>query len=252
MSTEGDTSTGAEPATDTNGGGAGGRLRSTISFPYGSLKDAEQVAKALHEAWGGSTSPEQLAGGMDQTPKSGAFRNKTATARIFGLTQASRGKISLTNRGRQIVDPQTRAAARVDAFLHVPLFARLYERYKASNLPPDRGLEQTILDLGVSAKQTAKARQAFQRSAEQAGFFRQQPGRLVKPPTNLPDSDAAEESEEGDALKRPAATAGVMPDAVQASILTLLQEGRSWSAEKTHEFVEATRKLNELLAPKKS
>lgn len=250
MNNEGAASTAAEPSTGSDGTGTSERGRSTISFPYGSLKDAEQIADALHKTWGGTTSPEQLAGGMNQTPKSGAFRNKTAAARIFGLTQTSRGKVSLTTLGGQIVDPQTRADARVKAFLNVPLFAKLYERYKTSNLPPDGGLEQTILGLGVSKKQTAKARQAFQRSAEQAGFFRQQPGRLVKPPTNLPDSAAAETSEEGGALNHPAATAGAMPEAVQASIMTLLQEGRSWSAEKTHEFVEATRKLNELLAPK--
>jgi hypothetical protein len=252
MGSENDTGSGAAPAADTNEAGAGARIRSTISFPYGSLKDAEQIADALHKTWGGATSPEQLAGGMNQTPTSGAFRNKTAAARIFGLTRSARGQISLTNLGRQIVDPQTRADARVKAFLHVPLFSKLHEEYKTSNLPPDGGLEQTILGLGVSKKQTSKARQMFQRSAEQAGFFRQQPGRLVKPPTNLSDSDAVEEAEKGGPLNRPATTSGVMPEAVQASILTLLQEGGSWSAEKTHEFVEATRKLNELLAPKRA
>src|SRR4051794_23505496 len=113
-----------------------GNIRSTIGFPYGSLSDAEQVAKALHDHWGGSTSPEQLAASMSASPRSGAFRNKTATARTFKLTETSRGKITLTTLGRQIVDPQTRADARVEAFLAVPLFGKLHDEFKSDALPP--------------------------------------------------------------------------------------------------------------------
>src|SRR4051812_7307354 len=117
------------PGTDSVEGSNGRYQQSAISFPYGSLKDAEQIAKALHEIWGGSASPEQLSGGLNQTPKSGAFRKKTAAARIFGLTETGRGQISLTALGRRILDPQTPADARVEAFLHVPLFAELYEDF---------------------------------------------------------------------------------------------------------------------------
>lgn len=45
--------------------------------------------------------------------------------------------------GRKILDPQTRANARVEAFLAVPLFKALFEEYKNSQLPPDKGLEKT-------------------------------------------------------------------------------------------------------------
>src|SRR2546421_310691 len=69
--------------------------RSTISFPYGSLEDAEEVAKAVHE-WGGhDVSQDQLAAALTTTVKSSGFRTKLATARVFGVIDG-RGEVSLT------------------------------------------------------------------------------------------------------------------------------------------------------------
>jgi hypothetical protein len=230
--------------------------RSTVAFPYSPLRDAEMIAQELHDKWGGAASLDQLSGGMGTGPRGGTFRVKVATARTFGVTTAVKdGSISLTDLGRSLLDPQTRAAARVDAFLTVPLFSRLVEEYKGSLLPPTSGLEQKIADLGVSAKQVSKARVAFQRSAEQAGFFKHGKDRLVLPP-KLPESSEK---------RRSAPSSGSHPDASRENRehnlsvptlpaplpelwLTLLRDGRSWSAEKTQEFVEAARKLHDLLS----
>ena len=48
-------------------------------------------------------------------------------------------------------------------------------------LPPAAALEREMGQLGVASKQTGKARQAFERSAEQAGFFAHGADRLVMP-----------------------------------------------------------------------
>jgi hypothetical protein len=224
-------------------------LRSTIGFPYTGLKDAEQIARALHESWGGSASPDQLAASptLHASPRSGAFRTKVATARTFRVIAISRGNIALTELGRKLVDPQTRAAARVEAFLIVPLFSALVNEYRGNTLPPDEGLEQKILDLGVSVKQTARARQAFQRSAELAGFFKMGKDRLVQP-ANLPGADdpppAAKDLKQNGGL--PPSTVA-LPAPLSELWLTLLREGRSWSPEKIQEFVEAARTLHDLL-----
>jgi hypothetical protein len=224
-------------------------LRSTIAFPYSGLKDAEQIARALHDSWGGAASPDQLAASptLDASPRSGAFRTKVATAKTFGVISVSRNNIALTDLGRKLVDPQTRAAARVEAFLAVPLFAALINEYKGTMLPPDSGLEQKISDLGVSVKQTAKARQAFQRSAELAGFFKMGKERLVQP-ANLPGSDKPpapprEPKQDGE---MPASTA-TLPAPLPELWLKLLQDGRDWSPEKIQEFVDAARTLHGLL-----
>lgn len=227
--------------------------RSTIAFPYGSLKDAEQIAQELHETWGGSTSPEQLAGGLDSNPRSGAFRGKVATARTFGLVSVSRGNIALTPLGRRIVDPQSRAAARVDAFLAVPLFAKVFESWKGYSLPPDEGLEQQMAEFGVSSKQTDKARQAFQRSAEQAGFFEHGRHRLVQPPANgadAPESPAPERGQKDRGAVAPLVTGTTDGSGVPLPELwlRLLNEGQEWSAEQTHQFVQLARDMHKLLA----
>jgi hypothetical protein len=253
-----DTTAPIEPAEETDTAGSvepSPPNRSTIEFPYGSLKDGEQIAGELHRQWGDSASPEQLAGGMDSSPRSGAFRIKVAAARMFGLVNTSRGNLSLSALGRRVIASETRPNARVEAFLSVALFNALFREYNGAQLPPDAGLEKKIEELGVTPKQVQKARQSFQRSADLAGFFRHGRSRLVQPPTDVRDSGESSSKrentrEEGERMNPPApilpASNGAVP--FPDLWLTLLREGHSWSAEETHEFVEHARKLHEFLA----
>jgi hypothetical protein len=223
-------------------------LRSTIGFPYSPLKDAELIAKELQDEWGGKASPDQLAAGLNASPKSGSFRTKIATARTFGVTSATRGSISLTDLGRKLIDPQSRDVARVEAFMAVPLFAALAEEYKGSMLPPDSGLERKIRDLGVSAKQTAKARQAFQRSAEQAGFFKHGRQRLV-PPANVPGAERRNDTNlQGGGGSGDVSRTTSLPGPLVDLWVALLDEGAAWSPEKIQEYVVAARLLRSALA----
>jgi hypothetical protein len=66
-------------------------------------------------------------------------------------------------------------------FLTVPLYQRLYDNYKGFTLPGPGALEKFMRDVGLSSKQTGKARHAFTRSAKQAGFFAHGEDRLVRP-----------------------------------------------------------------------
>lgn len=75
----------------------------------------------------------------------------------------------------------TERAARAEAFMRVPLYAGVYDKYRGHLLPPAKALEREMQGLGVSSKQTDKARQAFERSARQAGYFESGEDRLVKP-----------------------------------------------------------------------
>lgn len=167
------------------------RGRSTIVFPYDHLASAERVAQAVHEKHGGHCEMDQLAAALDQKPASGGFRLKVSAARIFGLISTSpKGGIDLTGLGARLLDGQTAVSARVEAFLSVPLYSRLYETYRNGILPGDTGLEAKIRELGVTDKQVATARQVFQRSATQAGFFASGKDRLVKPSTGRMGADA--------------------------------------------------------------
>lgn len=162
--------------------GAKGRERSSIQFPYGDLNDAIEVVKKMHERGGMTCTLDQLCAWLGhENINSGTFRTKVAAARMLGLIETSRDNITMRPLGSQILDPQRQTQAKVSAFLSVPLYREIYTRYKGGMLPKDVGLENEMRMLGVAAKQTDKARQAFQRSAKQAGLFGQGEDRLVLP-----------------------------------------------------------------------
>ena len=107
------------------------REQSSIAFPYLDLEAAAEVARAVYNRSGlGTCDLDELAAQMGQT-MSGAFRLKTGTAKIFDFVdKEGKSGIKLSELGRQIVSPETERAARVEAFLRVPLYAAVYDKYK--------------------------------------------------------------------------------------------------------------------------
>jgi hypothetical protein len=103
---------------------------------------------------------------------SGNFRTKIGTAKTFSVIETQQGKYKLTDLGFSIVDKDRAASAKVEAFLAVQLYRKLYEDFRGKQLPPrPAALENTFVNFGVAPKQKERARQAFDRSAQQAGFF---------------------------------------------------------------------------------
>jgi hypothetical protein len=159
------------------------RFQSTIQFPYGDLETGIAVVNVIHGKIGGvSCTPDQLAAAMGQGPRSGNFRLKLSSARIFGLVATSVGKIEITDLGFEIIDPSREKAARAQAFLNVELFRKVYEDFKSKTLPPRPAAFELMLErLGVSPKQKDNARRALDNSAQQAGFYLHGKDRLVMP-----------------------------------------------------------------------
>jgi hypothetical protein len=157
------------------------RERSTIEFPYLDLDAAIEVAKGVHQVSGTSCGWDQLAAKMGQTAKGGGFRLRVMTAKTFGLVTYGQGTVTLTELGQRLNDPQQEKAAKADSFLRVPLYNKIYEQFKNGTLPPADALENEIVKMGVAPKQKGKARQAFQRSANSAGYFWSGSNRLVRP-----------------------------------------------------------------------
>src|SRR5579862_3593068 len=159
-------------ATDQANGNAGSeeskdREQSTIVFPYMDLDEAVGIAKGIH-GLGGSCETDQLAAHLNQSPKSSGFRVRLATAKIFNLMHYEKGGVRLADLGIKICDSQQEARARCEAFLAVPLYKAVYDKYKGASLPPETGLEAAMVSLGVAQKVKDKARQTFQRSARKA------------------------------------------------------------------------------------
>lgn len=169
------------------------RERSTIGFPYVPLEDAVGVAVAIQDKVGsGVVSDDQLAPALDLSQKSSGYRTKLSAARLFGLIESVDGGHKLAELGKRVVDGKQARAAKAEAFLRIPLYNRVYEEHKGSTVPPPAALEREFVSFGVAAKQTTRARQVLDRSAEQAGFFEVGRDRLVRP--TIKDEGHLEES----------------------------------------------------------
>jgi hypothetical protein len=156
--------------------------RSSIDFPYLDLDSAVDVAKSLYRCAGhGGCEMDVLAAEMKQTV-SGAFRLKTGNARMFGFIEKdTKSGNKLSALGVQVTNGETEARAKAEAFLKIPLYEAIFQKYRGHLLPPAKALEREMAQLGVAPKQADKARQVFERSARQSGFFSQGEDRLIQP-----------------------------------------------------------------------
>lgn len=225
------------------------RERSTIQFPYGDLEDAENIASAIHENAGDKCTVEQLATYVRQSPSSGTFRLRLSTASIFGLTENQRGEVALTDLGRRILDPAQQRKARVEAFLRVPLYQAIFNKYTGYMLPPTKALEREMANMGVSSKQTDKARQAFERSAQRAGFFEHgndrltMPARLDGPPPETKPLGEVQDRER----RAGGGGGGGMDPFIQGLIARLPQTDEEWPMRKRAEWLQAAEQVFKLI-----
>lgn len=226
------------------------RGRSTIEWPYFSLDESLKLAKGAHEC-GGSCQVDQLAGHVNQSASGGAFRLKVQAAKFFGLITTGSSSVSLTELGYRMMEADTEREARAEAFMHVPLYAALYENFKGKTLPGNMGLESAMVNLGVVANQKDKARQTFQRSAREAGFFAYGATKLVYPVLNqerqTKGSSAAEISASPTpslaAMYTPAPTGGGngggLPPFVQGLINSLPAPDSDWPLEARRKWLQS-------------
>lgn len=164
------------------------RQYSTVRFPYYDQEDAVSVAKALHEL-GGEAGHDQLARKLGhKTVESGAYRLRLGGAAMFGLIETADRRVRLTDRAKSIfsMHPEDTRAAMIDAFLDVPLFRMIYERYQGRQLPPEDGLKNVIRELGVVPNQIDRVYSTLMRSADTAGYFSSGRGYLVAPVARRP------------------------------------------------------------------
>lgn len=220
-----------------------GRGRSTIGFPYNDLGNAEELTRVLYEH-GRECTPDQLAAWLipAASPESGGFRARVTAAQTFGLIERVRGKLAVTDLADRVLDPGSAPAARVEAFLHVPLFAAVFHEYTGKRLPPASALEQHITRLGVAPKQAARARQALQRSAAHAGFFNAVTDRLVLPAVNgaTPVTAPLGDTEREPASTEPAAAADPM---LRGLFERLPPTSADWSETDREHWIDAARSI---------
>ena len=163
--------------------------RSGITSPYFDLSASISVAQAIQQQGGGTASPDQLAHWLGyKSTSSGTYGTRTSAAsKHFGLIDISGDIIVITERAKTILSPvmpEDAISSKAEAFLAVPLFAKVYEQFRGSQLPPEVGLKNLFLNTyKVLPDRVAQAVRVFLNSAEQAGFFSTSGdrSRLIKP-----------------------------------------------------------------------
>jgi hypothetical protein len=232
--------------------GDGERGRSTISFPYNDLDDVVNVAKAVQAVGGTSCHWDELAAKLGAaSSNSGTFRLRLLAAKTFTILTYDKGVVTLTPLGSRICDPQQEKAARVEAFLAVPLYFKVYEEFKSGSLPPISGLENFMVKVGVAEKQKDKARQVFQRSAKQAGFS-EYGDRLVRPsvkvsdaapmiaPTETPEQPEKKKGKDSDGERE-------LPYFIKGLLEKLPPPDTEWPNDKRAKWLEAMVKIFDLM-----
>jgi hypothetical protein len=163
--------------------------RSGVASPYFDLDASLAVAHAIQQQGGGTASPDQLAHWLGyKSTGSGTYVTRvSAASKHFGLVDNSGDRLALTERAKTILSPvmpEDAVNAKVDAFLSVQLFSKIYEQYRGTQLPPEMGLKNLLLSTyKVLPDRVGQALRVFLNSAEQAGFFSTTGDRskLIKP-----------------------------------------------------------------------
>ena len=158
------------------------REQSSISFPYVSLDDVEEGARAIFgKAGTAEIDVVQAANAMGQSPTGSTFRGRIAGMKLFGLVDTDQGRARLTALGRAISEEHSTAAARIEAFLRIPLYERIKANHHGRTLPKAPAFEHELIEAGVVSKQATRARQVFERSAKHAGFLEPGSDKFVEP-----------------------------------------------------------------------
>lgn len=125
------------------------RARSGVRYPYYDLADGVTVATKMHQEAGGPCSRSQLAAILGHKGvNSGAFLTRLSAAKLFGLIESTPDKkMKVTQRGLAIVapvSPEAAVQAKLDAFLDVELFQKVYKEFDGTTLPADVGLKNLL------------------------------------------------------------------------------------------------------------
>jgi hypothetical protein len=227
----------APPAVAAAAAAAVARQRSTIEFPYVNLEDCEESAVAIFsEAGMTELSVTQAAAAMGTTVDSSSFRVKLSAMRLFGLLTVEQQRVGLTQLAREICENDTKARARVTAFLNVPLYVRLVQEHEGHTLPQAPALEKEIISYGVGAKVADRARQAFDKSAKHANFIRPGSDRFVTPILASPRAETKSATTETQEQSAPGSGDGDGPDdgvdpVIKALVAKIPPTGTQWPLE---------------------
>ena len=245
--------------------------RSGITSPYFDLATSIAVAQIIQQQGAGTSSSQQLAHWLGyKSTNSGTYATRiSAATKHFGLIENSGDIFVITERAKIILSavmPEEVITAKVEAFFAIPLFARVYEQFRGSQLPPEAGLKNLFLNTyKILPDRVAQAVRVFLNSAEQAGFFsfNGDRSRLTSPTVKQKSPSHAEHFNTQDTvLPRSATIAPAKQDtgdenrasgSVDPALISLLHKlpraGKAWTASEQTRFLTALTHTIQFLYP---
>src|ERR1700738_4594307 len=166
------------------------RVTAENRYPVYDLNSSLTVAKAVKEQGGDACTVEQLGAFLSyKNTNGGGFVARIAATKLFGLVISDRGTYKITPRAEAAlwpVSPAARLQALRDAFLGVPIYKQIYERFRGTQLPEEFGMKSLLrTQFQVPpGDRAALAYRVLMDSAEVAGFFTANQGRrthLIEP-----------------------------------------------------------------------
>src|SRR5579862_1318104 len=152
------------------------RRTSGVGFPYYDLAKSIEVAKVIHEKAGGACDRAQLAHLLGyKGTDNGSFLTRVTAAKTFGLIEQDGISLRVTDRGQAIISPVMDGdseRAKLEAFLAVDLFRKVYEQFEGKTLPPLVGLQNLLkTQYQVVPDRAIPTVRVMMDSADQAGLF---------------------------------------------------------------------------------
>jgi hypothetical protein len=244
--------------------------KSATQYPYFDLDDSIAVGKTLHEQGGGTCTRDLVAAALGySTTKSGTFLSRIYAAKLFGLISIEGETLSVTDRATSILHPVLEADAIVgkrDAFLAVPLFQKVYEKFRGATLPPELGIQNLLkTEYKIVPDRIKAATRVMLNSAEQAGFFvagnrnrliaptgviHTAVGKLESAPAKIDGEGGQQQQPE---RKQQPPSGGDGPTGVHPALVAMLRElprpGTPWPKPKKDLFMTAFRSIMDVIYP---
>ena len=123
------------------------RQRSAYLFPAYGFNTALDIARRVEESGGGSLTEETLAINLGLSAKSSGFRLKSLAARQFQLIGKQSDTLTTTPVAKAIFKPTSGEDAQRgfrEAFMAIPLFKAVSERYRGQRLPDSRTFRNVL------------------------------------------------------------------------------------------------------------
>ena len=186
------------------------RAKSGVRFPYNNLDESVAVAKVIHERAGGGCDLAQLATLLNYSGvRNGAFRTRLSAAKMFGVVEeADEQDLKVSTRGLAIIAPISKAravTAKVEAFMAVELFKKVFDRFNGTTLPTTVGLKNLLTtEYQVVPDRVVPTVRIMLDSAEQAGLFSAAGNRtrMVMPLAESPPPSASPVPEQPEVVRQ--------------------------------------------------